>query len=258
MVKTREDFALEIGGFLDGVSGEITDAIFDVASGKYADQVMTGGGNAKPPIVLTLTVESPDLEKPAIQSFSVGSQDIWEIVDGGKAIQHIKDADKHSFRKGSMAGHLVESMMTALGDGDLEKGQAEIIKRDHYMTEAAFYTGLSFLWATKDITFQIGDKTVVSHPPMPDKFMGMTKTGKAAPGTGGTKAGGSVSNDTLDKILVDNASGKDEKALKSFAVRNPEIKKDDAYMKAVVSGKKLRELENAGTLTMDPTTKTYL
>ena len=252
MVKTREDFKPDVGGFLDGVDGEIVDARFDIASGDYADKVMLGGGGAQPPVVIQLTVESPSLERPAMQSYSVGSQDIWEIVDDGKRIQNIKNPDRHAFRSGSRAYALVEAMLTAIGDGDLGKGQDIAAKQDRpYMNDAAFYTGFNFYWETQSLSTVGGGKTSV---PLPSKFLGEAK--KVAP-KGGTTAP-IVSNDALDKILVDNASGKSEKELKSFAVRNPEIKKDDAFMKAVVSGKKLRELENAGTLTLDPDTKTYL
>ena len=86
MVKTRDDFQPDVGAFLDNVDGDIVEVEFDVASGDYADKVMMGGGDVQPPVVIKLTIESPELEKPAIQSYSVGSQDIWEIKDNGKAI----------------------------------------------------------------------------------------------------------------------------------------------------------------------------
>jgi len=251
--KTREDFAPDIGGFLDNVDGDIVDAVFEIASGKYADQVMMGGSDAKPPIVITLTVESPALEKPANQSYSVGSSNIWEIVDGGKAIVHTSP-DKHSFRKGSIAWHLVEAMMNAAGGGDLDKGQEFFVNRDHYMTEVEFFTGLSYHWAVTEIKTEIGKgHTVISHPPLPEVFLG-EMTGKAG------KAGkaGTPDTDELDTILIANASGKTDKELKSFAVRNADIKKNDVYMKAVVSGKKLKELEDKGDLTKDPDTGMYL
>lgn len=256
MPLTREDFKPDEGGFLDGVPGKIVDAIFDVASGKYADQVMLGGKDSKPPVVLTLTVDSPTLEKPAIQSFSVGSQDIWEIVDGGKAVKNINNPDKHVFRSGAVATMVVEAMATSLGEGDLEKGQDVLIKRALLMTEAAFYVGGNWFWEVKPITREIAGKSVTSKPPLPVKFLGWdtTTTNKANTVT----AAPVTDTSALDKILVDNATGKSEKELKSFAVRNEDIKKNSDLLKSIVSGKKLRELENSGQLTMDPGTKTYL
>jgi len=269
MPKSREDFQPDVGGFLDGVSGEIVDAMFDIASGDYADKVMLGGADAKPPVVLTLTVNSPDRVDPVTQSWSVGSQDIWEIINGGKAIQNIKNPDKHSFRSGSRAMSLVEALMTVAGDGDLEKGQDIIIQRNHYMTEAAFYIGFNVTWATQLLaTVQGGTPKPV---PLPESLISIasakaaTKPGvktavKPAVKAAAAAAPEAEASDTadLDQVLVDNASGKSEKELKSFAVRNATIKANDVYMKAVVSGKKLRELEAVGTLTMDPESKTYL
>ena len=250
MPLTRDDFILDIGGFLDNVQGDVTDASFEIASGKYADQVMLGGADAKPPVVLTLTVESPDLERPAEQSFSVGSPDIWEIVDNGKGVKNIGSADKHVFRKGCMAGALVNAMMESAGDGDFAKGQEFFVKRGHYMTSADFFTGLSWHWEVKEITRDIGGKTVTSRPPLPVKYLGEV----------GTAAGSAPAIDTaeLDKLLVENASGKDDKELKSWAIRNASIKSSDPYTKSVISGKKLKELEDKGDLVKDPDTGKYL
>ena len=250
MVKTRDDFMPDVGAFLDNVDGDIVDTEFKIASGDYADKVMMGGSDAQPPVTIALTIESPELERPAIQSYSVGSQDLWEILDGGKAIRNVKNPDRHLFRKGSRAWALAESMMTAVGDGKLDKGQEFFIKRDAYMTEAKFYTGLSFHWATKSLGTVGGGKT---NTPLPEKFLGEAKPAKAA-----KVAVVEVEDETLDAIIVENAPDKTDRELKSFAVRNPDIKKNDAYMKAIVSGKKLRQLEEAGLLTKDPDTQKYI
>lgn len=257
---TREDLVPDIGGFLDNVSGEITKAVFELATGKYADQIMMGGGNAKLPVMLTITVDSPDLEKPAMQSYSVGGSDVWDIVGDGKSIVNIKTPEKRSFRKGSMAWRLVEAMMESVGEGDIDKGQVFFIGRGHYMTDAAFFTGLNWQWEVKEFKIEIGSgankKEITSRPPLPAKYLGATQAeeSKASKSTAAPVAG----SDALDKILVENASGKSEKELKTFAVHNPEIKKNDAYIKGVVSGKKLKELEGAGTLVKDPDTNLYL
>lgn len=251
MVKTRDDFQADVGAFLDGVSGDVVDTEFDIASGDYADKVMMGGADVQPPVVVKLTIASPELERPAVQSFSVGSQDIWEILDNGKRIQNTKNPDRHLFRKGSRAWSLVEAMMTAVGEGKIEKGQEFFIKRDKYMTEADFYTGLSWDWAAKPLPTVGGGTT---NTPLPVKFLGEAKAmaGKAVAPVA------EVEDEALDAIIIAEAIDKTDRELKSFAVRNPNIKKNDAYMKAIVSGKKLKELEEAGKLTKDPDTQKYI
>jgi len=258
MGKSREDYLPDLGGFLDGCSGDIIDARFDIASGDYADKVLLGGDGGKVPVVVTLTVDSPKFEKPVEQSYSVGSQEQWEIAVDGKSITNLKNQDKHTFRDGAIAMYLIKAMAEALGDGDAEKGQDVFVKRDHYMTEAAFYIGFSFDWEVKVITREINKRTITSKPPLPVKFLGMTSAKGEVKKTG--KATVTAPSDTadLDQILIDNAAGKTDRELKSFAVRQPVIKDNDAYMKAVVSGKKLKELEDNGKLTMEPDTKTYL
>ena len=247
----------DVGGFLDNMDGDIVDAEFVVATGKYADKVMTGGSDAKPPVIARLTIESPDLEAPAVQSFSIGSQDIWEISDDGKSVTNIKNPEKHSFRKGSAGWMLVEAMMTAAGEGDLEKGQDFFAKRDTFMTDSRFYEGTSWHWAVKEIKYQIGDKQVISRPPLPEKFLGETRPvtkGKAA----ATKKSEVPENSELDNLLIEKAAGKTDRELKSFVVREPKFKENDAYVKAVVSGKKLKQLEDSGSLTRDPDTQRYI
>ena len=256
--KTREDFMPDVGAFLDNVNGDIVDAEFMVAGGDYADKVMMGGSDAKPPVVIALTIESPELEKPAIQSYSVGSQDLWEIAEDGKSIKNVKNPDKHGFRKGSRAFSLAEAIMTAVGNGSIEKGQDFFIKRDVYMTEAKFYEGLSFHWAGTQL--KMIDGTIAKNStPLPEKFLGEAKEVKpAVKGKAPGKVVETVEDEALDAIIIANASDKTERDLKSFAVRNADIKANDAYMKAIVSGKKLKQLEDAGHLTLDPDTKKYL
>ena len=249
MPLTRDDFILDVGGFLDNVPGDVTDATFEIASGKYADQVMLGGSEAKPPVVLTLTIESPDLERPAEQSFSVGSPVVWDIIDGGKGIRNIGNPDKHAFRKGSMAGALVTAMAEAIGGGDPDKGWEFFAKRGHYMTSADFYCGLAWHWEVKEIKRDIGGKQVTSRPPLPAKYLGESSKAESAPVADAGE---------LDKLLVENASGKTDKELKSWAIRNPGIKASDTYTKAVISGSKLKELEDKGDLVKDPDTGKYL
>lgn len=254
MPKTREDYMPDVGAFLDDVDGDITDTEFHIATGDYADKILMGGGDAKPSLGVTLTIESPELERPASQFYSIGSADLWEIADDGKSITNTKNPGRHSFRKGSIAWVLVEAMFLAAGDGDISKGQDIIgINRDKYMTQADFYTGTSWHWVAKPITSNIAGKTVSSNPRVPEKFLGETKpAGKEAAPVA------EVKDENLDAIIIEKATGKTERELKSFAVRNSDIKANDAYMKAIVSGKKLKELEDAGLLTKDPDTGTYI
>ncbi len=278
--KSREDYAPDIGGFLDGIDGDIVDVKFAIATGEYADKIMMGGGDAKPPVVMIITVESPELEKPAVQSFSVGSSELWEVSDDEKSIKNVKNPDKHGFRKGSRAYSLIESMFLSVGGAspedieevltdtksgkkllaEMEKGQDFFIKRDAYMTEAKFAEGLSFSWATMKLPTAVEGKT--SNAPFAVKFLGDKKVavkGKAAPAKVEKKADTTSSaTDVLDAILAENASGLTDTGIKGFAVRNPEIKKDTAYLKAVVSGEVLKRLENSGKIVKDPETGKFI
>ena len=80
----------------------------------------------------------------------------------------------------------------------------------------------------------------------------------AAKGATATAAPPGAGTTELDQILVDNSTGKTDTELKTFAVRNPMIKSNDAYMKSIVSGAKLKELEANGSIIKDPATGRYL
>ena len=239
MPKSREDFMPDVGGFLDGMSGDIVDATFELASGEYLDRIMAGSSDAKAPVMLRLTIESPELEKPASQSYSVGSSGIWDIAADGKSISNNKAPDKKQFRKGSTAWVLVEAMMTAAGEGDFDKGQNFFIQRDAYMTEAAFYEGTSWFWEVKEIVYDIGGRKVTSRPPLPASLLGERKVeGKEA-----------VDTSELDLTLATLATGKDELELRKAAIKAPEIKANAKYLQSIVSGAKIKELIASGMLT---------
>lgn len=272
MAKTREDFMGDKGGFLDGVRGKIVDAIFEIASGDYADRVAAGDEKSKPPVVLTLTVESDELEKPAKQGYSVGGQDIWDIQEDGATIVNKKNPEKHIFRDGSTAHTLVESLAIAIGangraatkEDDTEKlieeGQKAFIKRDYYVTDRRFFLGWDVTWATKLIERTIGDKNVKSRPPVPvifhgvaDAKAGATGTKKSAPAA--AKQEELDPNDAeLDQLLIDHVAetpGLDARALKSWAVRQPAIKANTDYMNKITSGVKTKQLEDTEKLIKD-------
>jgi len=283
MGKTRrEDFMGDSGGFLDGVRGVVIDAKFEIASGAYADKMAADNETAgatteakKPPVVLTLTVESDELEKPATQSWSVGGQDIWDIQEGGKVIVNKKNPDKHIFRNGSNAYDLIEGMALAIGskgkpfaNGDdygavIEEGQKLFGERDFYVTESGFYLGFDFTWAQETIEKTIG-KTVRSiRVNIPKIYHGVAdKTAASAPVKVANKQvkTGPVDEEEaiLDKLLMDNATGKTEKQLKSWAVKQDAIKANDAYMKKITSGEKTAQLAAAGKLILDDSDGTYL
>ena len=148
------------------------------------------------------------------------------------------------FRKGSRAGALVEAMMTAVGGGVLGKGQDFFINRNCYMTEAKFFEGLNFYWETKSLPTAAKGGTP-RDVPLPVKFLGEVKGGAAAPA--GAQA---VDTTVLDAMVMANASGKTQQQVKTWAVKDPDIKANKEYMTSVVNGKKLTELENGGQLTL--------
>lgn len=243
-MKTRDDYVLDSGGFLDQMDGAIAEAIFEIASGKYADTMIAGDPNAKAGVMLRLTINSPDVERPISQFYSVGSEDQWAISEDGRSVTNVKNADKHMFRKNSRAGSLVEAMMTAVGGGELAKGQDWFIGRDVYMTDAKFFENLNFYWENQKLPMVKEGET--RDVPLPAKFLGEVK--------GGGKAGapGTAPEDTteLDLLVVANASGKTMPELKTWAIKEPTIKANKAFMQAVVSGKQLKKLEDEGLLTL--------
>ena len=246
MVKTREDFQPEVGGFLDDSDGEIMDAVFEEAGADYAAQMV--GATGKAAIGVTLTIESPGLERPLEQWFSIGGSDNWEISSDGREVTNIKHPDRHAFRKGSRGWDLVEAMAKAESGGSVEEGQELWAKKDKpYMTQAAFYIGGNYHWMRKALPKVGGGTTDV---PLPETFLGEVK-GKAAPvSVAGT--------DELDKVVIGLVQqGMTERDVKTAAARNEELKKNAAYMALVISGNKLEELEKAGKITKAPD-KTYV
>lgn len=275
MAKSREDYAPDIGGgFLDNVDVDITKVSFAVATGEYADKILMGGGDQKPPVVMIVMFEGPELEKPREQSFSVGSSELWEVSEDGSFITNKKDSTKHGFRKGSRAYSLIEAMFLAVGgaseediievftnpkvkknvQAELEKGQDFFIKRDAYMTEAKFAEGLSFHMVSMKLPTVEGKEP--SSVPLPVKFLGDKKQSKGKTAPVGKKA--VSTNDALDKIIIEAASGKTDKEMKVFAVRNDVVKKDTTYLKGVVDGSVLKRLEDAGSITKDPESGKFL
>ena len=247
MPKTKEDFQPDTsGGFLDGSDGDIVAAEFVEASEDYAKKMATGGASEAPAIGLNLTIESPDLQQPLEQWFSIGSGDVWEIKDGGKEIVNTKHPDRHSFRGGKRpcrGSSLVEAMAKAIGDGNVDKGQEFFIKRDRYMTEKGFYVGLSFDWGR--FTLPTAKEGTTSDVPLPVAFLGEASGGKPA------KAEATVDTEAIEKLVIDIVQGKTEREVKSELIRKHKNDIPEAYMKELVSGNGLKKLEEEGKITKD-------
>mgnify|MGYP001599670104 CR=1 FL=1 len=220
MTKTKlEDFSPEIGGLFDDFGGQTVSARF----GPNPRPEYTAGS-----LGIILEIDSGG-ERPIEQWWSCGDPEKWQIARGGQEIINREKPDMHAFHRSSTAWELVKDMAIAIGEGDIAKGLQFFHKRDHWMTEAEMYTALSFHWKQKVMkTVEGKDRDVL----MPTKFLGEVK--------------GEVGS--LDEILIELAHGKDEKALKSAAVKVDALKKGGPYLQAVVSGKKLTELKEAGKL----------
>ena len=234
-IKTREDFEPEVTGFLEDSDGAIVDAYFGPNTNpEYQAKAGTGG------MGIMLTIDSPDLQRPLEQWYSIGAEDNWSLSKDGLEVTKVKKPESHLFNKNSRGWVLVESMIAAIGAGDRAKGQDFMVKRDFYMTQAGFYKGLNFHWATKSVPV-VGKPNV--DVPMPVVFLGEI--------TGGVIAT-SASTDDLDQVVVDLAAGLDDRGLKQAAMKNVALKADNNYMRELVSGPKISELEKAGKLTRGP------
>lgn len=244
MPKTLDDFQLE-SGLKDDFDGTITaDTYFGAPRKEYADKAAVSGGTLDPVLQLVILPDG-DGEEPITQQYSLGPGKQWQVVKDGREIVSAKSPDSHRFNMSSRGGELVSKMFELAGSGDKVKGQEFFIKRDAYMTEVGFYAGLRY-------HFKVEKKPTVGGEPsnvlLPNKFLGEGKavtTGK----TESKSTGGDTS--ALNQLLIDNAGGKTDKELKQWALKNDVLKANSAYMKDVISGKKLKEMEDAGQMFKD-------
>jgi len=243
MVKTREDYEPTVTGILDGSEGVIVDAYLG-PNPRPEYRAVAGDSPG-----LTLIIESPGLERPVEQWYSVGGIDAWGISKDGQAIVNIKKPDVHRFNKNSRAWDLVEAIAIAIGEGDKGKGQDFFIKRGPNMTEAKFYIGLNFVWEQKTLS-TVGDGK--SNIPLPTKFLGEVSSVKSV-----AKASAAVTEappeEVIAKILA-LAPGKDAKGLKQAVLaarKSGEIEVTDTLMRELVSGPLLANLEKDGKLMVD-------
>lgn len=248
MVKTREDYEPEVTGFLDDVDGAIVDAYFEPnPRPEYQQKAGMGPG-------LTIIVDTPSLDRPYEQWYSVGPEDHWKIGKDGQEVVNIKKPDKHQFNKQSRAWDFVDAVVATLGEGDMAKGQDVLIKRDKFMTEAPLYVGLNFHWRRKPLPTVGGGTTEV---PLPVTYLGEVAPGKRE----SPKAATAVRADTseIDNVIAEMASGKTVTELKkAVMVAKREGKfgdkpfvPDDAYIRDLISGKRLEELENEAKIVKD-------
>ena len=256
MTRTREDFMGIASGFLDGVEVDITGALFAIGYGEYADTISQNAGDAKIPVVLVLTMESAELERPTEQQYSVGDQSLWEIIDDGKAVRRIKDPDKEQFSRNCNAFRVVEAMAEAIGGGDIEKGQNIFVKNDVPMTNVAFYTGYRFEMGTKEFSRTIDKKEVKSNLTLPVKYISRGDA-KAAPAE--KKEEKIADEDELDEKVIEMSHDKTTVELKKAIVEDEDMRTNhSAYIQKIVRGAKLQELEDAGSIMKDPDTGKYL
>ena len=238
MVKTREDFDLETG-LADDFDGAISEAYFEV-NPQYAEI----SGTTDP--MLALVLESPGFDQPVETRYSTGGAKQWQTGRGGQEITSAKSPDSHRYNMNSRAGVLVSRMFELIGNGDKAKGQEFFLRRDHYMTEGAFYIGLNFHWKREKLPTVGGEPKDIL---MPNKYFGEVSLGKKATAVAGAPTD---DLDALDTIVIDLASGKTEREVKVAAMKNEQLKANDTYMKELISGPKLKQLEDAGKLTKGP------
>ncbi len=247
MSKTREDFELETGLF-DDLDGVIANVFFGPPSGDYS--ALSGTADAG----LYLVIETPDLEKPMEQFYSLGAKKAWKVTDNGEAVVSEAKPDSHAFNTSSRGGALVQRMMSLIGNGDMDKGKEFFIARDCYMTQKGFYTGLNFHWKREPLKTVGGESRDVL---LPNKYLGEVKTAAGAKGPTGTGTTSTPSGDAtvLDNIVIGLAEGKTERELKQAALKNDALKANSAYMKDLISGAILKKLETDGKLSKGPENK---
>lgn len=233
MGKTREDYELETG-LANDFDGTITDVYFGAPRKEYAEL----GGTSEPGLYLIL--ETPDLEQPVEQWYSCGAAKQWQVGRGGKEITSAKSPDSHRFNMNSRAGVIVARMFELVGEGDKKKGQEFFLKRDRYMTESEFFTGLSFHWLREPLKTVSGESRDVL---MPNKYLG-----EAVPAV--KKA--EVPTEDLDAVLISLAEGKVARELKQAAMKDEKISASKDYLNEVIKGTKLTELEKLGKLVKSP------
>ena len=241
MPKTREDYELE-SGMADDF--DCTFAVSFEPNPQYAAKAGTGD---EP--MLKVTMDSPDLTAPRVQFYSLGSGKQWKASKDASEITSELRPESHRFNMNSSGGKLVSRMFELVGKGDIAKGQDFFIARDSYMTQAAFYNNLMFHMKIEKTTTVSGEGNIM----LPNAYLGEAKvsTVNKAP-TGG--------NTDLEAIVIGLASGKTDRELKTACVKDATLKASEntAYLKNLISGTVLADLEKADKITKDPATGKYI
>jgi len=232
-----EDFELG-SGLMDDFDATITDAWFAPPRQEYSEKA---GGESTP--FLHLKLEGPDLDQPMTEMKSTGSAKGWQIQREGLEIVSAKSPNLHQFVQSSRAGELVNRIIALAGKGDKAKGVQVMKSRGYLMTEAEFYTGLSFHWEREQMATVGGETRDVLMP------TALLDIGDASVATAVASEPAFSDEDT--EALVALASGKTEQQLKQQVMRS-ELKGNKELLNAVFNKNLLKTLEENGTLTRGP------
>ena len=229
MPKLKEGDLEPESGLADDVDAAIVSVRFDVRR-EYEEK----SGSSDP--MLLLMLQGPELDQPIEQAYSIGGVKRWEAQSGGRVVVSAKQPDSHRWNAKSRAGELVERMFALIGGGDRKKGQEFFRARDHYMTEADFYTGLNFHWKREKKSTVGGEEREIL---MPVAYLGEVKAtaGVAAPSL----------SDATDKLVV-LAVGKTEREVKAALLKEPDLRDNTALLNEVFNKNLLGRLEVEGRL----------
>lgn len=240
---TRDDFIPEEGLF-DDADATITDVLFGPTE-KY----VTNTGEK--PNLLNLVLEDELLEKPITQGYSLGGAMLWQTTQDGSEVVSGKKPNAHAFMKSSRAYSLVESIFKAIGNGEVAKGQEDLIQRGFYMTQRGFYVGIRCHWKRIKLPQVTGGESDVL---LAEKFLGFVDLGNIAVTQPGTVTAPSANGNVdgfIDQIVA-MAQGKDERGLKMAIMNNATLKANTVVTAAVFNKGLLKDLVQKGKLAIGP------
>ena len=241
MAKSKSDFDPDLGGLFDDYDSAVLEASF---SGNPNLEYVAKAGEG---LGIVLTMDSGG-DKPIQQFYSIGGKDQWQVLNNGREVVRVKNPDKHAFHAKSRASGLVEAMIMAVGKGNRDAGVEFFLKRDRFMTQADFYMGMNFHWKQQEWKYTNPEtkEEVKTTGLFPDAYLGEATVETSS------KAPTAQVASNLDAIVVELASGKNVRELKQAVVRDERFKGQDAYVRELVNGPKIEQMEKAGQLTMGP------
>ena len=234
MAKLKSDDLVLDSGLADDFDGAIVDAWFDIRP-DYA----VAAGSQDP--MLILAIESPDLGQTIEQAYSIGGAKQWQATKGGKEVVSGKNPDTHKFNMSSRAGTLVDRMFQTVGGGDKAKGQVFFLKRDHYMTEAEFYTG-NYHWKRESMKTVGGESRDVLLPVV---YLGESKAAVKPVATTG------AIDEDITRIQA-LAEGKTERELKQAILKDETLKGKQDLLNLIFNKGLLTTLEQQAKLAKTP------